>query len=580
MLLYYLLKTPNSEDIWYIKKMKSVSGKKWTVLSKNNISSTKPSDIVDVLLNIRGIRTKKDRAEFFNPTNPEKIRVSDVGLAKREISKTIKRLENAKKNKEKIVIYGDYDADGICATAILWEALHNLGFDVIPHIPDRFEEGYGINSESVTKLKAKNPKIKLIITVDNGIVSHDAIDTANSLGIDVVVTDHHRKERKTPKSYSLIHTTEIGGAGISWLLAREIVKKYRKQFKYDIYKSLELAAIGTIADQIPLFGANRSLVKYGLKALNETKRFGLEELFREARLQKGDLGTFEVGFIIAPRINAMGRLEHGLDSLRLLCTTKQSRAKTLAATLGRTNRKRQKIVEEVVIHADDAAAKSDSQGVLVIAHESYHEGVIGLAASKLVEKYYRPAIVLYKGEELSKASARSISGFSIIETLRELEHLMEGVGGHDMAAGFTIKTGRIETFIKKLNKITKPLLTKEILSKGVKADLEIPFDAVNKNLVSELNKFEPTGMGNLTPSFISRKVNILDARTVGYGGKHLKLKLEKQDNLFGAIAFGLGEHLLKLSPDKKCDIVYTPFLNIWNGYENVELRVKDIKVND
>jgi single-stranded-DNA-specific exonuclease len=502
-------------------------------------------------------------------------------LSKREINKTIKRLKLAKEKKQKIVIYGDYDADGICATAILWETLFKLEFDVVPHIPDRFEEGYGINSESVEKLKQKNPNLELIVTVDNGIVAHEAVDTANKLGIDVVITDHHRKEKKIPKSHSVIHTTEIGGAGISWMLAREIVKDSNVQnTNHSVNNSLELAAIGTIADQIPLLGANRSVVKYGLIALNSTKRFGLVELLSEARLQKGDLGTYEVGYMIAPRINAMGRLEHGIDSLRLLCTTKPNRARELAAKLGKINRKRQKIVEEVVIHADDAAAQSDFQGVVVIAHESYHEGVIGLAASKLVEKYYRPAIVLYKGEELSKASARSISGFSIIEALRQLEHLMEGVGGHDMAAGFTIRTDRIGTFTKKLNIITKPLLTKEALSKRIKVDLEIPFGAVNKKLLGDLNNFEPTGMGNPTPSFITSKVNVLDARTVGFNGKHLKLKLEKQDYSFNAIAFGLGDHLLKLSPDKKCDIVYTPFLNIWKGYKNIELKVRDIKVDN
>jgi single-stranded-DNA-specific exonuclease len=557
--------------------MISVSGKKWTVLNKKSTSSKK-IDIVDVLLKNRGINKKKERDEFFNPTDPKKIKVADVGLSKREINKTIKRLEEAKEKKQKIVIYGDYDADGICATAILWEALYKSKFDVIPHIPDRFEEGYGINSESVEKLKKKNPKLKLIVTVDNGIVAHEAVKTANKLGIDVVITDHHRKEKKTPKSYSIIHTTEIGGAGIAWLLAREILKN--QKLNYDVNNSLELAAIGTIADQIPLLGVNRSIVKFGLVALNNTKRFGLIELLGEARLKKGDLGTYEVGYMIAPRINAMGRLEHGIDSLRLLCTTNPSRAQGLAAKLGKTNRKRQKIVEEVVVHANDAVAKSDFQGVVIIAHESYHEGVIGLAASKLVEKYYRPAIVLYKGEKLSKASARSISGFSIIETLRQLEHLMEGVGGHDMAAGFTIKTDKIGSFTKKLDKITKPLLTKEVLSKRIKADLEIPFSAINKKLLNDLKNFEPTGIGNPAPSFTTSKINVLDARTVGFNGKHLKIKLEKQDYSFDAIAFGLGDHLLKLSPDKKCDIVYTPFLNIWNGYENIELKVKDIRVDN
>jgi single-stranded-DNA-specific exonuclease len=502
-----------------------------------------------------------------------------VGLSKKDINSAIERIKVAKENEQKVVIYGDYDADGICATAILWEALHALELDVIPHIPDRFEEGYGINVESVTQLKQKHPKLELIITVDNGIVAHEAIEKANELGIDVILTDHHKKERKVPKALTVIHTTEIGGAAIAWLFSREISNKMKATSGYKIKKSLELAAIGTIADQIPLLGVNRSLVKYGLEELNRTQRHGLIELFKQARVKKGNLGTYEVGYMIAPRINAMGRLAHGIDSLRLLCTLKASRARELAGKLGRTNTKRQKIVEDVVIHAENAAEKGEIDGVVVVAHESYHEGVIGLAASKLVDKYYRPSVVISKGRKISKASARSISGFSIIEALRKLENLLEGVGGHDMAAGFTIKTEKIDTFTRKLRKIAKKLLTKKILSKNVKVDLEVPFKSVNMTLVKELERFEPTGIGNPSPSFITTNVDIFNARAVGFEGKHLKLRLEKDGLTLNAIAFGFGDHLLKLSADRICDIVYFPFLNVWNGFENVELRVKDIRVD-
>lgn len=581
--------------------MKLKSEKKWKVLGKlkTKDEKLKVEDVVDVLLKDRGIKTKKQKEEFFKPTKPDKISVSSLDISKKEINKTIKRLQKAKEKKEKIVIYGDYDADGICATAILWECLYNLGFDVTPHIPDRFEEGYGLNVESIQKLKVKSEKLKVIITVDNGIVAYEAVDTANKLGIDVIVTDHHlphthvprqrkrssrgkgsavrgKKERKLPKAHSIIHTTVIGGAGIAWFLARELNKRLSDQVIKDQW--LELAAIGTIADQLPLLEVNRSLVKYGLEKLNNTKRTGLLELFREARLEKGNLETYEVGYIIAPRINAMGRLEHGIDSLRLLCTINPFRARGLATKLGKTNKERRKIVEKVVLHANEQVAEEDWQSVVVIAHESYHEGVIGLVASKLVEKYYRPAIVLYKGEELSKASARSISGFSIIKVLRKMENLMEGVGGHDMAAGFTIKTDKIEKLIEELTKVSKKLLTKEILSKSLKVDFELPFKVVNEGLISELEKFEPTGVGNPIPSFVTKKVNVLDARTVGFEGKHLKLKLEKEGTVFNAIAFGLGDYLLKLSQNQKCDIVYSPFRNSWRGYENIELKVKDIKV--
>jgi len=559
--------------------------KKWTILHKTPSTFHKTQDIIDVLLNNRGIRTKKQKEEFFKPEKSEKITVKSLGLSMREVNKVIKRLRQAKEKKETIVIYGDYDADGICATAILWECLHSLGFNVIPYIPDRFEEGYGLNAKSIENVKCQTlpdgrqvSNVKLIITVDNGIVAYEAVDMASKLGIDVIITDHHLKGELLPSAYSLIHTIQIGGAGIAWFLAREIYKKLQTSKTPNFQNGLELAAIGTIADQIPLLKVNRSLVKYGLIELNNTKRAGLIELFKEASLEKRSLGTYEVGYIIAPRINAMGRLAQGIDSLRLLCTINRKRAKELASKLGKTNRERQKIVGEVVLHADEKVAEHDWQGALVVAHESYHEGVIGLVASKLVEKYYRPAIVLYKGEEFSKASARSISGFSIIEVLRKLEDLVEGVGGHDMAAGFTIRTEKIEDFTKKLTQITKPLLKKDVLSKSVKVDLELPFEAINRNLIDQLEKFEPTGTGNPLPVFTTKEVNVLDARTVGYEGKHLKLILKKEGNSFNAIAFGLGDYLLKLSQNQKCDIVYSPFRNSWRGYENIELKVKDIKV--
>ena len=340
--------------------MKKLIEKTWKVRGKLKAKSgkIKVEDVIKVLLKNRGITTKKQKEEFFKPTRPSKVTAESLGISKREINKTIKRLKKARDRKEKIVIYGDYDTDGICATAILWECLYNLGFDVTPHIPDRFEEGYGINSISVENLMSQFPNLKLIITVDNGIVAYEAVGVANKFGIDVIITDHHKKENKLPKAFSIVHTTEVGGAGISWFLSSEILKAINmRNTNYTIRELLELAAIGTIADQIPLLGVNRALVKYGLDELNKTKRAGLLELFRESRLEKGNLGTYEVGYMIAPRINAMGRLAQGIDSLRLLCVKSNKRAVELARVLGKTNRERQKIVEEVVLHADEKVAK-------------------------------------------------------------------------------------------------------------------------------------------------------------------------------------------------------------------------------
>ena len=567
--------------------------RRWEILEESKKSrkgSKSINEIVKQLLRNRGIKTVKQQKEFINPSLPSKIKLNDVGIKKNEVQKVISRFKKALKNKEQVIIYGDYDSDGICATAILWECLYSFGVDVLPYIPERFSEGYGLNAESVKKLKTKNlpagrqgENLKLIITVDNGIVANKEVDEINKLGIDVIITDHHQKKKKLPKAWAIIHTDKISGAAIAWLIAKEIRNKFRaKSSKLIFGNGLDLAAIGTIADQIQLLGPNRSFAKYGLEALNKTERPGLLALFKEAGLAprssslKNEVGPYEVGFIIAPRINATGRLEHGIDSLRLLCVKSRSRAQELAFHLARINKNRQRIVDEVVMHARSKLTKDSSNKLIILAHESYHEGVIGLAASKLVEEFYKPAIVIAKGKEFSKASARSVSGFNMIENLRKLEDLFNG-GGHPMAAGFSLATKDIEIFAKKFQRIANPHLTKEILAKKLKIDLELHFSTLTEELFERLKLFEPTGLGNPTQTFVTKNVRIIDARVVGKDGNHLKLKLEESEVALDAIAFNLGNIFSKLSPDKNVDIVYSLEENIWNGYKNLQLKIKDIK---
>lgn len=533
---------------------------RWEVLAKS-----KRKNIIDILLENRGIKISKEKKEFFKPTRPEKLSLKELGISEVEVKTAIKRIKLAKKTKEKVIVYGDYDADGICATAILWECLYSLGLNVLPYIPERFSEGYGLNVESIRRLKEKDPDLSLILTVDHGIVADKKVDVAKELGIDVIITDHHEIGKTTPKAYSIIHTTKISGSAVAWILAREL----------GFSSGLELAGVGTISDQLSLIGANRSIAKYGLLALRETKRPGLLSLFEEAKIEKEKIGTYEVGFIIAPRINAMGRLTHAIDSLRLLCTKDPKRARELADLVGRTNFERQKIVETVVAHALRQTQGKLSNEIIIIAHESYHEGVIGLAAAKLVEKFYRPAIVLSKKKDVSKASARSISGFNIIETIRKLEGLYLEGGGHPMAAGFSIETAKIEEFAKKINEISKPLLTQDLLSRKLKIDLEIDFNQINLKLVGRIKEFEPTGLGNFPPSFITKKVEVIESRTVGRENNHLKLKLKKDNTVFDAIGFGLAS-AHTLVPSALIDIVYSIEENIWNNHTSLQLKIKDI----
>lgn len=536
---------------------------KWEVLGKG-----KSKNIIDTLLKNRGIKTPKEKKEFFNPTRPEKLNLGKLGISQDEVKKAIKRIKEARRKKEKVIVYGDYDADGICATAILWECLYKLGLNVLPYIPERFSEGYGLNIESIKKLKEKDPDLSLILTVDHGIVADKKVDVAKDLGIDVIITDHHEKGKTIPKAYSIVHTTKISGSGVAWILSRELGSS----------SGLDLAALGTISDQLFLIGPNRSIAKYGLEVLRKTSRPGLLSLFEEAQIEKEKIGTYEVGFIIAPRINAMGRLTNAIDSLRLLCTKDRKRARELADLVGRTNFERQKIVETVVSHAKEELGEKVEEGIIVLSHESYHEGVIGLAAAKLVEKFYRPAIVLSLKKDISKASARSIAGFNIIEVIRKLEGLYLEGGGHPMAAGFSIETSKIEEFTRRLNKISKPLLTEDLLSRKLKIDLEINFDQINQELCKKLKDFEPTGLGNFVPSFITKGAEVLEARTVGRENTHLKLKLRKDSKIFDAIAFGLGNFLTKITPKAKVDIVYSIEENIWNNQTSLQLKIKDLKV--
>lgn len=544
--------------------------KKWEVLNKSQVSDIKY--LVSLLLKNRGIKTDGDKKEFLNPIDPMKIDIEDLGVDPDSVKKAVDRIKLAKKNGEHVIIYGDYDADGITGTATLWETLHDLGIFVLPHIPERFSEGYGLNLNSVKKLKEEDPKVTLIITVDHGITAADKVPEVKKLGIDMIITDHHQKGEKLPRPLALIYTPVVSGSALAWFFSRELVKKFKAPLS-DVTSRLELAAIGTIADQLPLTGVNRSIAKYGLGFLGKTKRPGLIALYKSAGIT--EVGPYEVGFIIAPRINSMGRLRHGLESLRLLCTTDKLRAMRLAVDVGEVNSQRQNIVDKVVEHALGSAGKKIPY-VIVLSDESYHEGVIGLAAAKLVEKFYRPSIVISKKEDVSKASARSIAGFNIIEAIRKLDkYYLEG-GGHPMAAGFSIETKNISIFTKKINQLAGKILTDEILQRRLRIDCEINFDLLTQQLLNEVSLFGPTGIGNPEPVFISKNVEVLDTRLVGKDGKHIKLKMKQNEHILDSIYFGGGEIYSKLTPGTKVNVVYSLEENVWNGYRNLQLKVKDL----
>ncbi len=545
---------------------------KWEIVGKKNI--LKIEDVIKQILENRGIKQKEKINNFLNPSLG-KITIKSVGINSHQFKKTLQRIKKAVKRKEKIVIFGDYDADGICATAILWEALKKLGANVLPYIPHRVDEGYGLSIVGIENLKKIHKDCSLIITVDNGIIANEAVDYAKEKGIDVIITDHHLRLEKLPKAYSIIHTTKLCGAGIAYLLANKLSKEKNSEY-------LELSGIATIADLVPLKEENRAIVKYALEALRKTKRTGLLEILKEAEIEEKTLGVYEISHIISPRINASGRIEKAMDSLRLLCTKDKEAARLLALKLGMTNKRRQRITEETLLHAKSKItlrlrSGQERKKLIFVYDEIYEQGIIGLVAGKLVEEYYLPSIVLAKGEKFTKASARSISGFNIIEFIREVSEFLVDAGGHPMAAGFTVENEKLDLVKEKLEGLAGKLLNKEKLTKVLRIDCDLPVKLINKDLIKEIKELEPFGMGNPQPVFISKKLTIEELRYVGKDKKHLKIKLVDYASNFRiwGIWFNYNKEL-KIDVGDKVDVVYTIGENIWNGYINLELKVKDI----
>ena len=352
------------------------------------------------------------------------------------------------------------------------------------------------------------------------------------------------------------------------MLAREINKTE---------DHLGLAALAMIADMVPLVGVGRSIVYHGLPVLQKTDRMGIAALCAVAKIDQTKIGTYEVGFMMAPRLNAAGRIENALNSLRLLCTKKRIQAQELALQLQRTNINRQQMVLDTLTHAREQVLAGTTNGLIFVAHETYHEGIVGLVASRLVDEFGRPAFVVAKGKELSRGSARSVPGFNIVQLIEtSREFLVEG-GGHAMAAGFSVKTEMIADLQKAFLKNSKGMFNDSV-GKRVLIDCEIPLNAISFELASEIEKFEPFGIGNSQPTFATRRVTVDDARVLGADGKHLRLTLRSTLSTLNAIAFGMGELYGKLSSDKPVDIAYTVDIDHWQGNTKLQLKVRDILV--
>lgn len=552
--------------------------KKWQVRAEiAGTGEDRQDAVVDAILKDRGIGTPAERERFLSPPDAFDLTASDVGIEGKELARAISRIQKAIRDRESIVVYADYDADGITAGAVMWETLWKLGARAMPYIPHRVEEGYGLSEKGIESVRTQHDP-SLIITVDHGITAREKVAFAKKLGIDVIVTDHHVKPGKLPEC-AVVHTTNLAGSGVSWFVAKELAKASGDlKVIAEVKDLLSLAALGTVADLVPLVGPNRSVAKYGISAMRRTRRVGLIALMTDAGITKESVETYTISHVLAPRLNAMGRLEHALDALRLLCTTDADRARLLAEKIGLTNKERQQLTEDTVVHAH-GLLPTGGQKLIFIAHESYNQGIIGLVAGRLTEEYYRPSIVVSVGEGFSKASARSIPGFNIIEAIRSAEDLLVDAGGHPMAAGFTVETKNIAALQKRLEELAERELDGDKLIRILRIDAEMPLSMVSVSLWKRLQEFAPFGIGNFEPVFASRDVTVTDARVIGATRKHLKLTVtdDGHKTMYEAIAFNMADMFAKLTKNGQADMAYAVDMNEWNGTRRLQLKVKDIQ---
>lgn len=548
------------------------------------------SDIIDFLLVKRGIVGKKEKEAFLDPPSPISLSPKNAGMDTDQFRVAVSRIRKAIQDHESIVVYSDYDADGITAGAILWEALFHLGARVMPYVPSRTEEGYGLSEKGILSVK-ETFEATLIITVDHGINAKNEVTFAKKEGIDVIVTDHHTKGTKVP-TCPTIHTTSLCGAGVSWMVAAHLLgndpsvgsdhigdERVKKSKEL-----LSLAAIGTIADMVQLTGTNRAIVYHGIEEIRKTTRLGLLSLIKNAGIEKEAISSYQISHMLVPRLNAMGRITHALDALRLLCTTNEKRALELASHIGLTNQERQQLTVSTMMHAESVVTKEYGKEIkeklIFISDESYNQGIIGLVAGRLVEKFMRPAVVIASADGISKASCRSIPGFNIVDAIRRCQDLVIDVGGHPMAAGFTVETKNIDRLKKKLTEIADTGISEGMLVQSLDVDMVLTLATANEKLWKALRALEPFGFGNPSPLFASLACIIDDIRPVGAEKKHAKLRLRDDEPgraMVDAIFFNGYAKCKNFTVGNTLDIAYTIDMNEWNGQKNVQFIVKDVR---
>ncbi|MBT3314223.1 MAG: single-stranded-DNA-specific exonuclease RecJ [Anaerolineae bacterium] len=494
----------------------------------------------------------------------------------------ISRILQAIESKEKIVIYGDYDVDGVTSSALLVQLLRAYDVDVDVYIPNRFSEGYGLNKDALAQL-AKDD-VNLVITVDCGIRSLDEVEHARGLGLDLIVTDHHHPGEILPNALAVVNPKQDGdiypekmlaGVGIAYKIAEAVLEK-KPTNNLTPEHLLDLVALGTVADLAPLEGENHALVRKGLRAMKNAQRQGLVSLAAVSGVNIKEVNAMNIGFSLGPRLNAAGRLDSALRAYELLVENDFMRTGEMAQALEMQNQERQKITREMQEVSETIALATDKDALLLFAASpDFNPGVVGLAASRLADRHYRPAIVGHVDEETTVCSCRSISEFHITDALDQCADLLVRHGGHAAAAGFTIRNENVGEFLRRMKEIAAEKLAGVDLRPVLVADMELALESLSFEMLEHLNYLEPTGYGNPRPVFVSRNLRVKSSRTVGKDQTHLKLTVTDGNATLDAIAFRLGHLKADLPP--KIDLLYTFEVNEWNGRKSLQLNVKDIK---
>jgi single-stranded-DNA-specific exonuclease len=556
-----------------------VSRFKWHILPSlpegelSNVPGRSP--LIMQLLHNRGLTGPSDYELFLNADS----RLSGDPFLLPDMGKAISRIYRSLLTGENIVIYGDFDCDGITSTALLTEGLKMLGGRVTPYIPHRLTEGYGLNNTALEKLRQDGAE--LLVTCDCGVTAIPEIKKATKMGLDIVITDHHVPLDELPPALAVVNPkrtdskypfTELAGVGVAFKLMQALFNSLGQGAKLE--GLLDLVALGTVADIVPLLGENRLLVKQGLVALNNSARPGIREMLIQAKVT-GEIDTEKISWILAPRLNTPGRLEHAMASYNLLTTDSAEEARQITTWLEQKNTERQKLTADAQIKAREQVAATELTPLLFVEDTEFPAGVSGLVANRLADEFYRPAIVVRTGEAWSTGSCRSIPEFNIINALKESRQLLNHFGGHAQAAGFTIPTHNLPQLKRSLIAMAATALAGIDLRPRVDIDAIISLgELVKGNVYQAIQQLAPFGQGNPVPTFLSLGVNMLECRTMGLNGEHLHLRLKQDGSTWDGVAFQQGNCLGDIK--SPLDIVYNLEMDRWNGRETIRLNIVDM----